>query len=78
MALRYTYYSAATNLYPDKQGINRVTWEDNGSENEKEWTEFTREYFPKDPRNDNGIAVEALLKATPEELELIKSILGIK
>jgi hypothetical protein len=76
--IQYTYYSAATDLHPNKEGVNRITWEDNGSENSSDWIEITREYFSIDPRNKTGIALQSLLSATPEELETIKFYLGIK
>jgi len=50
--IAYTYYPAATELHPEKPGVNRITWDDNGSKEESEWTEITREYFPSDPRNE--------------------------
>ena len=76
--IQYTYYSAATDLHPNKLGINRITWEDNGNENQEDWVEITREYFPEDPRTPKpGAAIQALLNATPEEIEQIKSILNI-
>ena len=77
MAIQYTYYPAATDLHPDKPGINRITWEDNGSEDQSNWTEFTREYFPVDLRTQPSIALQAIMQATPEEIAEIKKILGI-
>jgi len=77
MAIQYTYYPAATDLHPNKPGINRITWEDNGSEDQSNWTEFTREYFPVDPRTQPSIALQAIMQATPEEIAEIKKILGI-
>lgn len=77
--IQYTYYSAATDLHPNKEGVNRITWEDNGDANSSNWTEITREYFPEDPRiPKSGAALQAILNATPEEIEQIKSFLGIK
>ena len=77
--IQYTYYSAATDLHPNKPGVNRITWEDNGDTDSSNWTEITREYFLEDPRTPAlGVALQALLSATPEELEQIKSFLGIK
>jgi len=78
MAIRYTYYEAASIEYPSKEGVNRISWEDNNTEDEINWTEITREYFPSDPRQENGIAVKSLLAASDKEIEIIKSILGIK
>lgn len=76
--IQYTYYSASTNLHPNKPGVNRIIWEDNGDTNSSNWTEITREYLPEDPRMPKpGVAIQALLEATPEEIEQIKSILNI-
>jgi hypothetical protein len=77
MAIQYTYYPAATDLHPDKPGVNRITWEDNGSSDSDDWTEFTREYFPEDPRAQPSVALRAIMQATPQEIEQIKNILGI-
>jgi hypothetical protein len=49
MATQYTYYPAATKKHPEKAGVNRIMWEDNGSKDEKKWTEVTREYFAVHP-----------------------------
>lgn len=77
MAIRYTYYTAATDLNPNKPGVNRITWEDNGSDDQAVWVEFTREYFPEDPRDKPSAALSALLASTPEEIAEIKRILGL-
>ena len=75
--IQYTYYSAATDLHPNKPGVNRITWEDNGSSNHSEWTEITRDYFSEDPRSQPSAALQAVLSARPEEIDAIKAILGI-
>lgn len=77
MAIQYTYYPAATELHPNKQGVNRITWEDNGSSSQENWSEITREYFPTDPRTLPSPALTAVLSATPEEIQAIRQILGI-
>jgi hypothetical protein len=77
MAIQYTYYPAATDLHPDKPGVNRITWEDNGSSDSDNWTEFTREYFPEDPRTQPSTALQAVMDATSEDIDKIKKILGI-
>ena len=88
----YTYESAATEEYPDKKGVNRLTWEGERmimkeyfAEDPRlkadipltNWTEFTREYFPVDPRTQPSIALQAIMQATPQEIVEIKKILGI-
>jgi hypothetical protein len=75
--IQYTYYSAATEQFPDKSGVNRITWEDNNSSDQSKWTEITREYFPEDPRTQPSTALQAVMSAKPEELEAIRQILGI-
>lgn len=75
--IQYTYYPAATTEVPDKPGVNRITWEDNDSALQSEWTEINREYFPTDPRTLPSPALAAVLSARPEEIEAIKKILGI-
>lgn len=70
---RYTYYDTVQG----KPGINRITWDDNGSENQNDWTEITREYMPVDPRTQPSAALAAVMTASPEEIQQIKQILGI-
>lgn len=77
MATRYTYYEAATPSHPNKSGVNRITWEDNGSEDQNDWVEITREYCPVDPRTKPSPALAALQQATPEEIQEIKNIIGL-
>ena len=48
--IQYTYELAMTELHPNKQGVNRTSWEDNESSTQSEWTRLTKEYFPVDPR----------------------------
>lgn len=64
MATKFTFYPAATDIHPNKPGVNRIQWDDHdkpapeGWENLPAeepanwgWTEVTREYLPEDPRN---------------------------
>lgn len=69
--IQYTYESAATQLHPNKVGVNRITWEDRGSVDQNNWTELTREYFPVDPRTETGSAMKAWIAATPEEKQIM-------
>lgn len=42
MEITYTFSSAATELHPNKTGVNRITWQ-NGEI-------INKEYFSEDPR----------------------------
>ena len=58
-------------LKPDgtpREGCNKLTFNDEGEM-------IMKEYLPDGP--PKGLALDAILKATPEELEEIKRILGI-
>jgi len=67
--ITYTYEPAATDLHPNKQGVNRITWDGD--------IMINKEYFPEDPRDKPSAALSALLAATPEEIAEIKRILGL-
>lgn len=67
--ITYTYESAATDLNPNKPGVNRITWDGDIMVN--------KEYFPEDPRDKPSAALSALLASTPEEIAEIKRVLGI-
>jgi len=75
--IQYTYELAMTELHPNKQGVNRTSWEDNESSTQSEWTRLTKEYFPVDPRTQPSVALQAVMDATPEDIDKIKKILGI-
>jgi hypothetical protein len=58
-------------LKPDgtpREGCNKITYNDEGEM-------IMKEYLPDGP--PKGLALDAILKATPEELDEIKRILGI-
>jgi hypothetical protein len=58
-------------LKPDgtpREGCNKITYNDEGEM-------IMKEYLPDGP--PKGLALDAILKSTPEELEEIKRILGI-
>jgi hypothetical protein len=77
--IQYTYYNAVKPDGSPKAGVNRITWEDNNSQNPQDWTEIIREYFLEDPRNSQqGLALQAVLNASQEEIAEIKKILGIQ
>ena len=39
--------------------------------------EITREYCPVDPRTEPSPLMKAIIEATPEEIEQLKTLLGI-
>lgn len=65
----YEYYDAIGPDGSKKPGINRITYVDG--------VEYTREYFPEDPRTQQSETIKAILECTPEDLEQIKILLGI-
>jgi hypothetical protein len=67
--ITYEYYPATKPDGSPKPGVNRITYINN--------EEITREYFEVDPRETQGSALQAVMQATPEEIEQIKSILGL-
>ena len=52
-----------------KQGINRIVFLDG--------QEITREYLTVDPRTEPSPLIQALLTATPEEINQVKILLGL-
>lgn len=75
MAIQYTYIPVASEEYPDKKGVGRIEWNDNGSENPKDWTENNREYFEVDPRETPVITDEQFMKLlTPELIQTLKKL----
>lgn len=52
--ITYTYESAASEIFPNKKGVNRMTWEDG--------VMINKEYFEQDPR------IESNLPLTDEQL----------
>ena len=67
MRVEYEYNLVKPDGSP-KQGCNKITYNDNG-------IEIMKEYLPDgEPK---GTALQAVLNATPEEIEQIKQLLGI-
>lgn len=72
MALRYTYEKAYKPDGTEKEFQNRITWEDNDSENPSDWTFITKLYNP------TSEFIRALRELSPEEIQEVKNILGIQ
>ena len=63
------YYPAVMPDGSPKQGVNRIVFLDG--------QEITREYCPIDPRTETSPLIESFLNATPEEIQQLKTLLGI-
>ena len=67
--ITYEYYPAVLPDGSPKQGINRIVFLDG--------QEITREYLTVDPRTEPSPLIQSLLTATPEEIEQLKTLLGL-
>jgi hypothetical protein len=67
--ITYEYYPAVMPDGSPKQGINRIVFLDG--------QEITREYLTVDPRTEPSPLIQSLLTATPEEIEQLKTLLGL-